>query len=152
MKRPLAFVVIIWWLGIFLVAMSAPTARLLTGYRGPVSEASDIFRIVEVLYVALVAYFLAGLLNLRAAFIWFAVALSGLWAVWLAVRVPWLAVTNPLVGSIIIGAISALLCGASAVYLARSEIRDFASRFRADSDRAARQRDMDRAIRKTASR
>jgi hypothetical protein len=108
--------------------------------------------IVELAYFGVVVAFLGGFVQMRAAYIWLGATLSGLWTLWLAVRIPWLAITSTLYATIIFGTVSAALCGLSALYLVRPELREFAARFRADTDRAAKQRDIDRAIRKTAAR
>ena len=151
MKRPVAFVAISWWLGAFFLALTSPIARSLTGYRGRLSDAPGAFQIVELIYFGVIVAFLGGFVQMRAAHIWIGTVLSGLWALWLVVRIPWLAVTSTFFATMIFGIVSAALCGASAIYLARPQVRDVAARFRADNERAEKQRHIDRVIQKTAA-
>ena len=151
MKRPFAFVAISWWLGVFFLALASPIARSVTGYRGRLSDAPGVFQIVQLIYFGVVVAFLGGFVQMRTAYIWIGTVLSGLWTLWLLVRIPWLAVTSTFFATMIFGLVSAALCGASAIYLARPQVRDIAARFRAENERAAKQRQIDRVIQKTGA-
>src|SRR5881409_1874591 len=92
MKRPVAFVLTCWWLGGFSWLMATPIARFVTGYTGPLSLTARGFVYARVIYQFVLVVFLVGLARMKTGYIRLGAVIAALWGLWLAVRIPWLAV------------------------------------------------------------